>query len=98
MTRKIKLVALALTVAFLLSASLSLYFITQEADHDCVGEGCEICALLSQCEHTLKIIFAFAKEAVLALSILHISHGFVKKLADITAQNTPVALKVELLN
>ncbi len=98
MARKIKLVALALTVVFLLSASLSLYFIAQEADHDCVGEGCEICALLSQCEHTLKTLFAFAKEAVLALSILYVSHGFVKSPADITAQGTPVALKVELLN
>lgn len=98
MTKRIKIVAVTLAVAFLLSVSLSLCFITQESDHDCIGEGCEICALLSQCERTLKILFAFAKETVLAISISYISHGFIKSLTDVMSQDSPVALKIKLLN
>ena len=32
---------------------LSAFYIAAEADHDCCGEDCQICACIAQCEYTL---------------------------------------------
>ena len=32
----------------------SAFYIAAEANHDCCGEGCPICACIHQCENTLR--------------------------------------------
>ncbi len=32
----------------------SAFFIAAEADHDCTGEDCPVCACIQQCENTLR--------------------------------------------
>lgn len=34
----------------------SSFYIAAEADHDCCGEDCPICACIHQCENTLRCI------------------------------------------
>ncbi len=43
---------LALLVAFLML--FSVLFIALEADHDCCGEGCAVCAQIRACEDLLR--------------------------------------------
>ncbi|MCR4667888.1 MAG: hypothetical protein K5774_00760 [Clostridia bacterium] len=42
-------IGLALLVAMLFSA----FYIAEEADHDCTGEDCPVCACIQICENTL---------------------------------------------
>ena len=76
----------------------SAFYIAAEADHDCCGEDCPICACIRQCEHTLH--GAGAKAA---------AHGFVLLPVLIVLlaagpfpaafpQETPVSGKVRLNN
>lgn len=43
---------LALLVAFIML--FSVLFIALEADHDCCGEGCAVCAQIQACEDLLR--------------------------------------------
>lgn len=43
---------LALLVAFIMLSSV--LFIALEADHDCCGEGCAVCAQIQACEDLLR--------------------------------------------
>ena len=40
--------------AFLTVALFSVLFLVSEAGHDCIGEGCPVCACIHQGERTLK--------------------------------------------
>ena len=42
--------------AFVIVAFFSLLFIAKEANHDCTGEDCPVCACIHQAEQTLKQI------------------------------------------
>lgn len=43
---KKKILSLFIVLFFFIALTLSLDFITVNAEHDCCGEGCEICATL----------------------------------------------------
>ena len=81
-------------VIVLFSAS----FIAAEADHDCSGDDCPICACIQQCENTLRQIgsCAVGQSAVIIPAILF----FISVLfsACIYRQETPVSRKVRLNN
>lgn len=53
-TKKRRALALLACTAFLIAALFSVLFLVREADHDCIGEGCPICACIRQGEQTLK--------------------------------------------
>ena len=76
----------------------SAFYIIAEADHDCAGEDCHICACLLLCEHLLHrqnsgiLASALAVAAAVLLICLALSSapGF--------ALETPVSKKVRLNN
>ena len=85
-----------LLIAFVLVASF--YFILHETHHDCAGEDCPVCAMIAVCRNTLKTVFTaflLTLSAVAArragLAVGSFSHSF-------TLDETPVSLKVKLLN
>lgn len=53
-TKKQKILAAFICAVFILVTFFSVFFIVKEADHDCTGEGCPICACIHQAEETLK--------------------------------------------
>ena len=95
MKRKRLLAALiaVLTVAALLTAC---GFLALEAEHDCPGEGCHICALLGVFTNLLRACFPGL--GVTALCVLCTSARPVLRAAGAAAFPTPVSLKTRLLN
>ena len=53
-TKKQKILASIICMAFVAAALFSMLFIIKEADHDCTGDNCPICACIHQAEQTLK--------------------------------------------
>ncbi len=76
----------------------STFFIAAEADHDCTGEDCPICACMHQCENALRGIgdgTAAQPSAVIPVLFLLFSAAlFVAELP----QETLVSRKVRLNN
>lgn len=58
MTSKKRLTALLVLAAILVFMLFSSRYIVREADHDCSGAACPICASIEQCEDTLRKIGA----------------------------------------
>lgn len=76
----------------------SSFFVAYEADHDCTGEDCPVCACIAQCENTLRqisVVMSFLITLVLPATVLF--QSVCLSVAFIT-QNTPVSSKVRLNN
>jgi len=88
------IVAILMLFIMLFSAS----FIAIEADHDCKGEDCPICACIAQCENTLHQIGAGAavQTAVIVPVFFLLIPAFL--FAYNFMQETPVSRKVRLNN
>ena len=98
MEKKNRTLALLLSFAvifFLLSSSA---FIVIHADHDCIGEGCEICEILCICAERLQqLVITF----VLIMLVAAASTFFCGCVADFVfslTSHTLVSLKVKLSN
>lgn len=94
--RRLFPVLLVFLVVFILIASY--YFILHETRHDCTGEECPVCALIAVCRNTLK---SFSSALFLIASYLFVLRfrGFFAPEYEKTQNNdTPVSLKVRLLN
>ena len=53
-TKSKKFFAVAVSVLLLTFTIVSLLFIVKEADHDCTGTDCPVCASIHQAEQTLR--------------------------------------------
>ena len=76
----------------------SSFYIAAEADHDCCGEDCPICACIHQCENTLRGIgdgAAVRSAAVAPVILILFAAAFVIATAS---QDTLVSRKVRLNN
>ncbi len=93
-----RLSAWIMTALFLFAAITSLFVIAVEADHDCVGEECVICAIVSACRHTVRSLsLALSVAACIALTdgFVLLSGLLSRKASD---RKTLVSLKVKLSN
>lgn len=52
--KKKKSIAAIICVLFIFVTFASLFYIVKEADHECTGEDCPICACIHQAQQTLK--------------------------------------------
>ena len=87
---------LVLLVVFVLFASF--YFILHESHHDCEGEACPVCAMIAICRNTLK---NFTVALLLVAALLSSLRAFQSEFSAervIDGCDTPVSLKVRLLN
>lgn len=55
-TNKTRLIALVVLAAVLVITLFSSCYVIEEADHDCTGAACPICAMIDQCEDNLRQI------------------------------------------
>lgn len=82
-------------VAFLL---LSIIFIVHEADHDCSGGDCPVCALIMQCENNLRTVgTGDTAEAVSSVTSILIA-VILMPLAAVAVVSTPISRKIRLNN
>ncbi len=96
---KVRRLSAVLLVAFVLVAMMfSLFMIIHEAGHDCIGDNCPVCAVITLCQNTLKAL----GDALLAAALVFAcfcSAASVLSLSRIATYNrTPISLKVKLLN
>ena len=88
------IIALMMLIVVLFAVS----FITEEADHDCSGDDCPICACIQLCENTIQQIGsgAAAQAAVIIPAILF----FISILLSVCvwSQETLVSRKARLNN
>ncbi len=91
--------AAAIRAALILVAvTASLFFIVHEADHDCIGEGCPICAVITVCQNTLKTLSAALAVFAAAAASVYFAVIFITVFNAFLHNETPVSLKVKLLD
>lgn len=88
------LLALAVCFAMLFSA----FYMTAEADHDCIGEDCPICYQISICENTLKTLMFVAAAAVFSAALTYLCFALAKQQEKSLRHCTLITLKVKLSN
>ena len=54
--RKRLLISILASLLLILSVLFSAFYLVAEADHDCAGRDCPVCACIQQCANTLKQI------------------------------------------
>lgn len=98
-SKKQKTVAMIACMAFLLVTLCSILFIVKEANHDCTGENCPICAQISEVENTLKKL-GNGDPAVSTVTVSTVIWLFIALVGSIYAvpYTTPVTQKVRMNN
>ena len=76
----------------------SVFCISVNACHDCIGEGCTICAQVATAESTLKKFLSAGFTMVSAVVILLYAVVTLVLVVDGTKEGTLVTLKVKLSN
>ena len=69
MAKRNRCLALVMAAAILFVMLTSAFFIAAEADHDCIGDGCEICCQVNVCHAVLKSLALIAITAVFAAAV-----------------------------
>ena len=95
-TKRILAMVMAVVIfAVMLSSAL---FLAEEANHDCIGDGCQICLQLTLCRGILKSLSLVLLATVAALTVACILWGGFWPSQGSDGHITLVALKVKLSN
>lgn len=86
-------------LAFLLALVLlcAFFCIAAEAEHDCAGENCVICALLHACLRTLRL-FLLCAAVFFAAGLSMLLRGAYRPVVWSVCRFSPVLQKVKLSN
>lgn len=93
-----KITAIFLILIVLLFLFISTYFIAYEADHECTGEDCPICALLQMSENSLRQLGSGAPAAAAVSSLFILILVMQVCTGDSITLPTPVSRKTRLNN
>ncbi|WP_195268088.1 hypothetical protein [Eubacterium sp. 1001713B170207_170306_E7] len=97
-TKNKKILTLLLAIFFVLFFFLSTAFMTEEAHHDCVGDGCPICMQLSALQNFFKQLDTGNALAAAVLVIHLIFFCAILKRDAHFLPVSPVSLKVRMNN
>ena len=86
--------ALSLLLAFIML--FSILYIVLEADHDCCGEGCAICAQIRVCEDLIRDLLTTALLVVATRCLFALIHFFADVDCGALHPHTLITLKVKL--
>ena len=92
-----KILAAVLAAVVLCAFLSSALFIIHESEHNCEGEACRICAMLTVCRTVIRafsVISAVCIVSILARIITYVINSRAKS----ANTHTPVSLRVKLLN
>ena len=95
--KKHRVLVCVLCVVFVTALFSSETYIAAHTHHDCVGDGCPVCAALASCEQLLKSLAASVLIPAF-MGICALSRGFIRLLSRAKGNFAPtlVALKVKL--
>ena len=93
-----KITAIFLILVVLLFLFVSTYFIAYEADHECTGEDCPVCALIQMSENSLRQLGSGAPAATAASSLFVLILVMQICTSDSITLSTPVSRKTRLNN
>ena len=98
MTNKRRLAAVVFAAVVLIAAAASVFVIAHEADHECIGDNCPVCAVITLCQNTLKTLGETLVSAAAVLACAGFA-GLLRPFSGVFSRSkTPVSLKVKLLN
>ena len=95
MTSRSRFIALALCACLLLALSASFLLVLHEAGHDCSGENCPVCRLVSSCIRSLRSL-ALSLLLAFFLPSLTQAGAFRQEPGPLCAPATPVQWKVRM--
>ena len=98
MVTKRRFAAAALAALVIVAVVTSLFIVSHEADHDCIGEDCPVCAVIAACQSTLKTLSAALAVFAAAAAWVCFAVILLTALKAVLHSETPVSLKVRLLN
>lgn len=98
MAKKRRLAAIMLAALLLVAVTASLFVVAYEADHDCIGEGCSVCAVIALCRNTLKTLCGVLLTAAVAFACFRFAASLLSAYCVSSYRETPITLKVKLLN
>lgn len=93
---KMRLAATLLAASMLLFVLLSVFFIAHEADHDCSGDGCPVCALIQMCEDNIRQLGNGAVATAVAEVLVFLSLAMSVLTVLAIKESTPVSRKTRL--
>lgn len=91
-----RILAMLMAVAIFAVMLSSALFLVEEADHDCIGDGCQICFQMNVCRGILKSLSLAIHAAVAAFAVVYILCGNFWPCEESTGHVTLVTLKVKL--
>lgn len=93
-----RIAAVLFTIVLCISMLGAVFIIAEHTHHDCTGENCAVCAVLEQCDQRVR----GAVSAVIAVIALFLFAQYIAPLNGFEIREasgeTPVSLKVKLLN
>lgn len=92
------LVVLLVAVAVCSIVLFSSVFVVLGADHNCMGECCEICCLISNIENTIKTLALAVLLIAAMLALIYASTIFCISLVEAHQNNSLIKLKTKLSN
>lgn len=93
-----KITSIFLILVLLLFLFVSTYFIAYEADHECTGEDCPVCALIQMSENSLRQLGSGASAAAAVSSLFILILVMQTCTGDSITLPTPVSRKIRLNN
>lgn len=93
-----RILAVILAVLLLIAMVSSTLYLAAEAGHDCAGEDCPVCTRMEACLNTFKVLSWGLTLLAVCLTLAHIGSRLAASTTDPARPNTPVLLKVKLLN
>ncbi|MDR0922778.1 MAG: hypothetical protein LBN31_00310 [Hungatella sp.] len=98
MAKNKKLLAGFITLAVLFMLLFSVFFITAETRHNCIGENCPICLEIQACVQALNTLGTGLASAVAVFAAAHFFVILVIPVFHRNPSHTLVSLKVKLTN
>ncbi|MDR1769357.1 MAG: hypothetical protein LBS02_01805 [Hungatella sp.] len=98
MAKNKKLLAGFITLAVLFMLLFSVFFITAESRHNCIGENCPICLEVQACVQALNTLGTGLSSAVAVFAAAHFFVILVIPVFHRNPSHTLVSLKVKLTN
>ena len=93
-----RILAMVMAVALFAVMLSSALFLAEEANHDCIGDGCQICLQMNLCRGILRSLSLVLPAGLAALTVACILWGNFWPCQRSDGHVTLVALKVKLSN
>lgn len=96
LANKTRLFAVLVAAVLVCALLFSVLFLVVEAHHDCDGDDCAICALITVCEDLLQKLSLAALALITAVLVSRVIAVLIRSAVCLSQQATLITLKVKL--